>query len=101
MDTYEESVAWCESYAVEHGFKYRAPVDDNEKYFHTLKEAQDFFDSRYEKHKAKTCRYVYGTCSAICFDIVILFEVGILSIYYHSDKTLLFSDLSIVCGLVW
>lgn len=52
MNTYEESVAWCESYAVEHGFKYRAPVDDNEKYFHTLKEAQDFFDSRYEKHKA-------------------------------------------------
>lgn len=52
MNTYEESVAWCESYALEHGFKYRAQMDTGEKYFHTMKEAQDFFNNRYENHRA-------------------------------------------------
>ena len=53
MTFYEESTAWCTDYAKNAGLKYRSQLEENvHKYFHSLKEAQKFFDSRYEGKRA-------------------------------------------------
>ena len=52
MTLYEESVFWCDDYAKTHKLTYRCELDGNHKYFHSLKEAQDFLDNRFKEHRA-------------------------------------------------